>query len=194
MALLQSTKNRIARIAIFAAAGFFLFVASIYLAPPLHNRGDGARRTLALIEFLTQSVKQFAADTGRIPTQEEGLLVLMKRPIANAQGWHGPYFSSSTDAFRDAWGSPLIYKVAEVKPGEFVIYSGGMNRKDDHLGYDDISLDKKLEPCELFATCPPISEHVFRSLAVLALVTLLIAALDASAFVGLLLFRRIRRK
>ncbi len=194
MELLQSTKDRIARIAILAAASFIVFAATALVDAGTDSYGWNAQHTLASLRGLTSAVELFYLDTGRIPTQEEGLRVLIERPPENGQGWKGPYFYNDKDVPRDSWGAPYIYKVEDIRQRKFVIYSVGMNGTDDNLGHDDISVGKKLEPCELFAMCPPASEYICRALLMFALILFAAAVLDAGAFIGLLLFRRIKRK
>jgi general secretion pathway protein G len=60
------------------------------------------------VEALTASVNFFQLDTGRLPTEQEGLKVLIERP-ANETKWDGPYIQKS-DSLIDPWGRPYLYR------------------------------------------------------------------------------------
>ena len=79
-----------------------------------------ARRisTEAHLKALDEAVTQFKLDTGRYPTQEEGLHALIERPSDidpndfRTAGYIGP------GMLTDAWGRPLVY----VCPGATAPY------------------------------------------------------------------------
>src|SRR5882762_8776308 len=53
------------------------------------------------VDALTASVNYFQLDTGRYPTEQEGLKVLVERP-ANEPKWDGPYVQKK-DSLIDPW-------------------------------------------------------------------------------------------
>src|SRR4051812_9868371 len=74
------------------------------------------------IDALTASVNFFQMDVGRVPTQQEGLKVLIEA-LANEPKWDGPYIQKA-DSLIDPWGRPYLYK----SPGthrEIEIYTLG---------------------------------------------------------------------
>jgi general secretion pathway protein G len=60
------------------------------------------------VDALTASVNFFQLDTGRVPTEQEGLKALIERP-GNESRWDGPYLQKS-DSLLDPWGRPYLYK------------------------------------------------------------------------------------
>ncbi len=64
------------------------------------------------VDALTASVNYFQLDTGRYPTDQEGLEALIERP-ANEVKWDGPYVQKR-DSLTDPWGRPYLYK----QPGQ----------------------------------------------------------------------------
>jgi Type II secretion system (T2SS), protein G len=76
----------------------FLLVASATVAffavPPTDTHGSWKLRSIVEIEMLDQAVKSFAADNGRLPTQDEGLSALVTRPATDAPNWE-PYFKGN---------------------------------------------------------------------------------------------------
>lgn len=64
------------------------------------------------IDQLGNSLQLFYIDTGRYPTDAEGLGVLISAPPGDAS-WAGPYLSDE-NGLTDPWGRAYLYKV----PGE----------------------------------------------------------------------------
>jgi general secretion pathway protein G len=83
------------------------------------------------VDALTASVNYFQLDTGRYPTDQEGLKVLVERP-ANEPKWDGPYVQKR-DSLIDPWGRPYLYK----QPGQHRdvdIYTLGSDGKEGGEG------------------------------------------------------------
>ena len=79
------------------------------------------------VDALTASVNYFQLDTGRYPTDQEGLRALTDRPESEPK-WDGPYIQKK-DSLMDPWGRPYLYKW----PGahhEFDIYTLGSDGKE----------------------------------------------------------------
>lgn len=74
--------------------------------------GRAKSETAALqIDNLAEAVQLFYIDTGRYPTANEGLGVLVERPPGDS-GWNGPYLQSE-EALIDPWGRDYIYAPPE---------------------------------------------------------------------------------
>lgn len=93
---------------------------------------SGARPTAsnASMRSLITALNAFSADVGRMPTQAEGLQVLL-RPPANARNWRGPYISQTNwrAALADPWGNPYRYTVTPAgRYSTYIISSDGPDR------------------------------------------------------------------
>jgi general secretion pathway protein G len=95
-----------------------LGVLAALVIPQFTGTGERARMDLtkSLVETnLKTSLELFKTHTGRYPSTEEGLAVLVQRPDDEeiAAKWAGPY--TEKREFKDAWGRELIYR----SPGEY---------------------------------------------------------------------------
>ena len=79
------------------------------------------------VDALTAAVNYFQIDTGRLPTNEEGLKVLIQPP-ANEPKWDGPYVQKQ-DSLIDPWGNPYLYK-HPGKHRDVDIYTLGSDGKE----------------------------------------------------------------
>ena len=82
---------------------------------------------------LVSAVELYYLDTGRYPTQEQGLRALLQKP-EGVPGWQGPYLKKESGLV-DPWGQPYIYRF----PGEhgaFDIMSYGRDKKPGGTGED----------------------------------------------------------
>jgi general secretion pathway protein G len=107
------------------------FVAPRYFAQIGKSQSKATR---AQITALEQALEQFRIDTGRFPTNEEGLDALMTQPPA-ASDWGGPYLKKAVPA--DPWGRPFIYSNPGTH-GEIDLLSYG---KDGRAGGTSDSAD-----------------------------------------------------
>ena len=86
---------------------------------------------------LAELVDRYFNDTGRYPTQEEGLIPLVEKPN-NVNNWNGPYIATIN---KDIWGQDIIYKLTD--DGYFV-YSAGKDgeypTKDDVIVFETYSI------------------------------------------------------
>ncbi|GAB1847305.1 type II secretion system major pseudopilin GspG [Achromobacter xylosoxidans] len=105
-----------------------------YVGPKLFTQVDNAkvRSTEAQMKTLADAVTQFRLDTGRYPTQEEGLMVLVVPP-QDADGWGGPYLAKAVPA--DGWGRPYQWNVPG-RDSEGEIVSLGRDGKIGGSGVD----------------------------------------------------------
>jgi len=97
-------------------------------------------RTKAQIASLEAAVEVFKTDTGRYPTEEEGLTALIEKP-ANADKWNGPYIKGSYQS-KDAWSNDFTYDV-DSAGDKFTIISYGADGKEggEGLNKDLLSTD-----------------------------------------------------
>jgi general secretion pathway protein G len=96
--------------------------------------GRAKSETAALqINNLADAVQLFYVDTGRYPTDGEGLTVLFDQPAGDV-GWNGPYLQSR-DALTDPWGRDYIYTPPSTG-GAFEIQSFGRDGTQGGSGED----------------------------------------------------------
>ncbi len=89
------------------------------------------------IESLSTSLELFKLDSGRYPSEHEGLQALVERP-ADIRSWNGPYLKKDAVP-KDPWGNPFRYRY----PGQFLefdIFSFGADNQEGGEGEDqDVS-------------------------------------------------------
>lgn len=96
--------------------------------------GKAKSETAALqIDNLASAVQLFYIDTGRYPSEAEGLSVLITRPAGDA-AWNGPYMPSE-EALRDPWGRDYQYQPPGTDGG-FSILSLGRDGAAGGAGED----------------------------------------------------------
>ena len=83
------------------------------VGPNLIGRSEKAKVQVAAmqIERLGTVLDTFRLDVGRYPTTQEGLQVLVQRPMG-VDRWDGPYINKGIP--KDPWDRPYIYR----SPGE----------------------------------------------------------------------------
>jgi general secretion pathway protein G len=81
------------------------------------------------IESFGSSLDLFYLDTGRYPTNAEGLAALAQRP-ANVDMWNGPYVKGGRVP-TDPWGNSYVYRLAGNHTPPYEIESFG---SDGHEG------------------------------------------------------------
>lgn len=87
------------------------------------------KATKIQIETLSNAADAFHLDTGRYPTQQEGLQVLVENPAAAPiKSWRGPYLKKNRIP-NDEWGNPFIYQIPSTHKMPFDIYSLGADGK-----------------------------------------------------------------
>jgi general secretion pathway protein G len=71
---------------------------------------DKARVKAAKSSFtqIETALERFKLDMGRYPAEEEGLIVLLQPPEADAENWAGKYLAKSKHIV-DPWGKDYIY-------------------------------------------------------------------------------------
>jgi general secretion pathway protein G len=81
------------------------------------------------IENFASSLDLFYLDTGRYPTNSEGLAALAQRP-ANVETWNGPYVKGG-HVPADPWGNAYVYRLSGDHTPPYEIESFG---SDGHEG------------------------------------------------------------
>ena len=106
-----------------------------FLTPGLINQFARARAKTAQLQLdtLAADVEAFASDTGRYPTQQEGLQALLAEP-ANVEGWTGPYLRDRK-MLNDPWGRPVVYSI-DANGHSFKLTSLGADGKPGGSGVD----------------------------------------------------------
>jgi general secretion pathway protein G len=91
---------------VIAILGMLAVVGTLQLMSYLDRaRTDTARLQ---IDQLAAALNLFRIDVGRLPTNEEGLKILVEQPQA-VEGWRGPYLTKP-EAIRDPWGRLFLYR------------------------------------------------------------------------------------
>jgi len=87
------------------------------------------------LKQLHAKVNEFKMDTGRFPTEEEGLYALIEQPSDVINYPPGGYLEQ-TDIPKDGWGNDFYYQRYPEEGGEFVIISWGADGEEGGEGYD----------------------------------------------------------
>lgn len=88
----------------------------------------------AQIDAIQKALEQYRIDTGRYPSNEQGLAALNSAP-PNEPRWNGPYLAKKLPA--DPWDKPYQYRIPG-RNGDFDLYSFG---KDGREGGDGEAAD-----------------------------------------------------
>ncbi|HYG74063.1 MAG TPA: type II secretion system major pseudopilin GspG [Planctomycetota bacterium] len=113
-----------------------LAVLAAMVVPKFTKRSEQARIAAAATEIanIGTALDAFEIDTGRYPTTDEGLKVLLEQP-ANAKDWKGPYLKRAVE--NDPWGTPYVYRSPGTHNASgYDLYSYGPNAQEG--GGDDI--------------------------------------------------------
>jgi general secretion pathway protein G len=99
-------------------------------------RIDGLYQTKAAaqVEALAMAVDVYTLDCGRIPTREQGLAALWRKPVEEPvpAGWKGPY--ADAKSLVDPWGRPFEYLVPGRGGFPFGIRSLGADGREGGSG------------------------------------------------------------
>lgn len=85
--------------------------------------------TKANLKILHNAVNQFKMDTGRFPTEEEGLMALVEQPSDVTRYEPGGYLET-TEIPKDGWGYDFIYELSPETGKSFVIKSLGADGEE----------------------------------------------------------------
>jgi len=119
-------------------------VVSIFLTPEVDKYGYLLHKTKNDVSALNQAIELYKLDNHRYPSENEGLIALLKNEKSNTD------LNYIKRLPPDSWGSAYIYKL--TKKG-FKVYSSGPNKIDEGGLGDDVVSWKKEYRCEDFNDC-----------------------------------------
>lgn len=91
--------------------------------------------TKANLKLLRDAVNQFKMDTGRYPTEEEGLNALIEQP-SDVTGYPPGGYLETTAIPKDGWKHEFIYRLNPESGKAFEIISYGADGQEGGEGYD----------------------------------------------------------
>ncbi len=79
------------------------------VGPRLFAQLDRSKATTSRLQIrsLEAALETMRLDIGRLPTEQEGLQLLMQADSAQVPGWSGPYLDKALPS--DPWARPYIY-------------------------------------------------------------------------------------
>jgi len=83
------------------------------------------------VEKLGGVLDLYHLETGRYPSDQEGLTALVERP-PQAEAWNGPYLKNR-ESLTDPWGRPYAYR-SPGQHGDYDLYSLGADGKEGGEG------------------------------------------------------------
>lgn len=91
--------------------------------------------TKANLKILHTAVMQFKMDTGRFPTEEEGLLALIEQP-SDIENYEPGGYLETTEITKDGWGREFYFELYPESGKAFVVISWGADGEEGGEGYD----------------------------------------------------------
>ena len=86
--------------------------------------------TKANLKILHTAVNHFKMDTGRYPTEDEGLMALIEQP-SDIMTWEPGGYLETTEIPPDGWGNDFVYEAFPENDLPFAIRSWGPDREPD---------------------------------------------------------------
>lgn len=103
-----SGQSGITILEILVVLAIMALLAAVVAPRVIGQLGKTKTQTASLqIDNLVSAAQLFYIDTGRYPSETEGLSALFEMP-AGIQGWNGPYLQSR-EALKDPWGRDYVY-------------------------------------------------------------------------------------
>ena len=113
---------KLKRLIIVAVSAFVVFTAALYTFPHLkHYRAEAKKADDRFVQarkdmnMTAEALTKFKKDIGRYPTKDEGIRVLVEKPLTWTETetslynkWGGPYVSSVREV--DPWGNEYLYE------------------------------------------------------------------------------------
>lgn len=108
------------------------------VGPKLFTKVDSSKVQTAQtqVKMFKGALETLRLDTGRFPTESEGL-ALLNNPPADEKlraRWRGPYLDEELPM--DPWGNPYQYSLPGAKNQPFALYSLGADGKRGGDGFD----------------------------------------------------------
>ena len=91
--------------------------------------------TKANLKSIHSAVNQFKMDTGRFPSEDEGLMELVEQP-SDVTNWEPGGYLETTEIPKDGWGNEFIYERFPESGKPFVIKSFGSDGEEGGEDYD----------------------------------------------------------
>ena len=91
--------------------------------------------TKANLKLLHNAVIQFKMDTGRFPTEEEGLMSLVEEP-GDVMNYEIGGYIETTEIPLDAWSEEFVFELYPESGKAFVIKSYGADKEEGGEEYD----------------------------------------------------------
>lgn len=91
--------------------------------------------TKTSLKILHSAVNTFKMDTGRYPTDEEGLLILVEDP--GDEGWEPGGYLETLEVPQDAWRHDFFFELEPASGKPFVIISFGADGEEGGEDYDE---------------------------------------------------------
>ena len=107
-----------------------MFVSLWLLSGRPNAKSDTAR---IQIEKLGGVLDLYRLETGRYPSEQEGLQALVEKP-AQDDAWNGPYLKNR-ESLTDPWGDLYVYRMPG-EHGEYDLYTLGADSKEGGDGED----------------------------------------------------------
>lgn len=110
-------------------------IAAVVAGPQLFKYLGTAKTEAASIQIerISAALDLYRLDTGRYPSQENGLDALVERP-AGLDIWNGPYMRKR-ESITDPWGRQFVYRIPGVH-SEFDLFSLGADDSEGGEGED----------------------------------------------------------
>ena len=109
-----------------------------FVGPKLFTKVDVARQQTAQtqVKMLKGALESLRLDTGRFPTEAEGLAILNTPPADEKlkSRWRGPYLDEALPL--DPWGNPYQYSLPGSAGQPFALYSLGADGKRGGENFD----------------------------------------------------------
>lgn len=93
------------------------------------------KTTQATLKVLHEQIMMFKLDTGRFPTEEEGLKALVEQP-SDVENWDPSGYLQTTKVPKDAWNHEFAYQLSPESGKPFVVLSYGADGQEGGEGYD----------------------------------------------------------
>lgn len=90
--------------------------------------------TKTSLKILHSAVNTFKMDTGRYPTDEEQLLILVEDP--GDEGWEPDGYLETLEVPKDGWKNDFFLEIQPASGKPFVIISYGADGEEGGEGYD----------------------------------------------------------
>lgn len=134
---MQSKETGFTLIEMLVVLAIIGLLASL-VGPRLFSKVDTSKVQTAQtqVKMLKGALQTLRLDTGRFPTQSEGLAILSSPPTSDdiRAKWKGPYLDEALPP--DPWGNPYQYMVQNGSTKPFALYSFGADGKAGGEGID----------------------------------------------------------